>query len=44
MNSDGTKHSSFSVQNNLNGATILSQKFVSAMSDFDNVIFGLLLY
>jgi len=41
MNSDGTKHSSFSVQNNLNGATILSQKVVSAMSDFDNVIFGL---
>jgi len=41
MNSDGTKHSSFSVQNNLNGATILSQKVVSSMSDFDNVIFGL---
>ncbi len=43
MNPDGTKHSSFSVQNNLNGAIILSKRVVSAMSDdkYDNVVFGL---
>ncbi len=43
MNPDGTKHSSFSVQNNRNGAIILAKKVVSTMDDkkFDNVVFGL---
>ena len=43
MNPDGSKHSSFSVQNNTNGAIILSKKVLSAMynSHFDNCIIGL---
>lgn len=43
MTPDGAKHSSFSVQNNLSGAKILSQRVVSAMSNyrFDNIVLGL---
>ncbi len=43
MKSDVTKHSSFSVQNNLNGGKILSQKVVSAMTNnkLSNAVFGL---
>lgn len=43
MNPDGSKHSSFSVQNNTNGAIILSKRVLSAMqhSAFDNCIIGL---
>lgn len=43
MKPDGAKHSSFTVQNNLSGAKILSQRVVSAMtnSSFDNVVLGL---
>lgn len=43
MNPDGSKHSSFSVQNNLNGSKMLSKRVVSAMGSdtFSNVIFGL---
>jgi len=43
MKPDGEKHSSFTVQNNLSGAKILSQRVVSAMtsSSFDNVVLGL---
>lgn len=43
MKSDGEKHSSFTVQNNLSGAKILSQRVASAMtnSSFDNVVLGL---
>ena len=43
MKSDGVKHSSFSVQNNLYGGKILSQRIVSAMKEhcFDNVVIGL---
>lgn len=43
MNPDGSKHSSFSVQNKLNGTKMLSKRVVSAMSSdtFSNVIFGL---
>lgn len=43
MKPDGAKHSSFTIQNNLSGAKILSQKVVSAMTNhnFDSVIFGL---
>lgn len=43
MNTDGSKHSSFSVQNNTNGAIILSNKVLSAMDSgkFDNCIIGL---
>lgn len=31
INPDGSKHSNFSVQNNLGGAKILSEKIVSAL-------------
>ena len=31
MKPDGSKHSSFSVQNNLGGAKILSERIVSAL-------------
>ena len=43
MKPDGSKHSSFSVQNNLNGAIILAKRVVSAMSDeiFDDIVIGL---
>lgn len=43
MKSDGSKHSSFSVQNNRSGAIILSNKVCSAMAtgQFDNVVLGL---
>lgn len=43
MNPDGSKLCSFSVQNNRNGAIILSKKISSAMIDksFDNCIIGL---
>ncbi len=43
MNPDGSKHSSFSVQNNPNGAIILSKRVLSAMDNdyFDNCIIGL---
>lgn len=43
MKSDGSKHSSFSVQNNRPGAIMLSDKVCSVMSNerFDNVILGL---
>jgi len=43
MNPNGEKHCSFTVQNNLKGAKILSEKVVSAMGkhSFQSVIFGL---
>lgn len=43
MKPDGSKLSSFSVQNNLNGALRLAKRIVSAMNDetFDNVVIGL---
>lgn len=43
MKSDGAKHSSFSVQNNLSGGKMLSQRIVSAMKEnyFDNAVIGL---
>lgn len=43
MNPDGSKHSSFSVQNSPKGAIILSNKVLSAMDkgSFDNCIIGL---
>ncbi len=43
MKPDGSKHSSFSVQNNQFGATIISKNIVSTMqsSCFDNVTIGL---
>jgi transposase len=43
MKSDGAKHSSFTVQNNLSGGKILSQRIVSAMKEnyFDNAVIGL---
>ena len=43
MNPDGSKHSSFSVQNNLGGAIELANRIVSAMNSdrFDGVVIGL---
>ena len=43
MKPDGTKHSSFSVQNNLGGAKLLSQKIVSALRSMQlcDVVIGL---
>lgn len=43
MNPDGSKYSSFSVQNNLGGAELLSEKIVSALSSMQlsNVVIGL---
>ena len=43
MKPDGSKHSSFSVQNNLGGAKILSEKIVSALSSMhlSDVVIGL---
>ena len=43
MNPDGSKHSSFSVQNNLGGAKLLSERIVSALSSMQlrDVVIGL---
>ncbi|MCD8220388.1 MAG: IS110 family transposase [Ruminococcus sp.] len=43
MQSDGSKHSSFSVQNNRSGAKLLSEKIVSAFDavQMDNVVISL---
>lgn len=43
MNPDGSKHSSFSVQNTLGGANILSERIVSALSgmQLDAVVIGM---
>ena len=43
MNPDGSKHSSFSVQNNLVGAKLLSERIVSALSSMQlsDVMIGL---
>ena len=43
MNPDGSKYSSFSVQNNLGGAKLLSEKIVSALSSkqLSDVVIGL---
>jgi len=43
MNPDGSKHSSFSVQNNLGGAKILSERVVSALDtmQLSDVVIGL---
>ena len=43
MKSDGSKHSSFSVQNNLGGAKLLSEKIVSALRSMQlsDVVIGL---
>ena len=43
MNPDGSKYSSFSVQNNLGGAKLLSEKIVSALSSMQlsDVVIGL---
>ena len=43
MNPDGSKHSSFSVQNNLGGAKLLSEKIVSALNStgLSDVVIGL---
>ncbi len=43
MKSDGSKHSSFSVQNNLGGAKMLSEKIVSALRSMqlERVVIGL---
>lgn len=43
MNPDGSKHSSFSVQNNLGGAKLLSERIVSALSSMqlEYVVIGL---
>ena len=43
MKPDGSKHSSFSVQNNLGGAKILSERIVSALGSmqFSDVVIGL---
>ena len=43
MNPDGSKHSSFSVQNNLGGAKLLSERIVSALSSMQlsDVMIGL---
>ena len=43
MNPDGSKHSSFSVQNNLGGAKLMSEKIVSALEamQLNDVVIGL---
>ena len=43
MKPDGSKHSSFSVQNNLGGAKILSERIVSALDSvqLNDVVIGL---
>lgn len=43
MNPDGSKHSSFSVQNNLGSAKILTEKIVSALNSMQlsDVVIGL---
>ena len=43
MNPDGTKYSSFSVQNNVGGAKILTEKIVSAMNSMSltDVVIGM---
>lgn len=43
MKPDGSKHSSFSVQNNLGGAKLLSERIVSALDDMrlDAVVIGM---
>ena len=43
MKPDGSKHSSFSVQNNLGGAKLLSERIVSALSSMqlEHVVIGL---
>ena len=43
MKPDGSKHSSFSVQNNLGGAKILSERIVSALEavQLSDVVIGL---
>ena len=43
MNPDGSKHSSFSVQNNLGGAKLLSERIVSALGSMqlERVVIGL---
>ena len=43
MKPDGTKHSSFSVQNNLGGAKLMSEKIVSALEamQLSGVVIGL---
>ena len=43
MNPDGSKHSSFSVQNNLGGTKLLSERIVSALSSMqlEHVVIGL---
>ena len=43
MNPDGSKHSIFSVQNNLGGAKLLSERIVSALSSMrlNDVVIGL---
>lgn len=43
MKPDGSKHSSFSVQNNLGGAKLLSERIVSALSSMrlSDVVIGL---
>lgn len=43
MNPDGSKHSSFTVQNDLNGAIILAKRIVNATNStkIDNVVIGL---
>ena len=45
MKPDGSKHSSFSVQNNLGGAKLLSERIVSALHSMqlERVVIGLLL-
>ena len=43
MKPDGSKHSSFSVQNNLGGAKLLSERIVSALGSMQlsDVVIGL---
>ena len=43
MKPDGSKHSSFSIQNNLGGAKLLSEKIVSALRSMQlsDVVIGL---
>ena len=43
MKPDGSKHSSFSVQNNLGGAKLLSERIVSALNtmQLSDVVIGL---
>ena len=43
MKPDGSKHSSFSVQNNLGGAKLLSERIVSALGSMqlERVVIGL---